>query len=87
MKEWINNLFSYSKSVSSKRVTAIFIVINLIVLAYVGTFTSYIAPQFMYDALAIVAGGVLSTTVVEAFTNKTNGTSKNTSASNSEESV
>ena len=86
MKEWINNLFSYSKSVSSKRVTAIFIVINLIVLAYVGTFTSYIAPQFMYDALAIVAGGVLSTTVVEAFTNKTND-AKNTSESNREESV
>jgi len=86
MKEWINNLFSYSQKVSSKRVTAIFIVINLIVLAYVGTFTSYVAPQFMYDALAIVAGGVLSTTVVEAFTNKSNDT-KNTSASNSEESV
>jgi hypothetical protein len=86
MKKWINNLFSYSKSVSSKRVTAIFIVINLIALAYVGTFTSYVAPQFMYDALAIVAGGVLSTTVVEAFTNKTNVT-KNTSESNRDESV
>lgn len=86
MKNWINNLFSYSKSVSSKRVTAIFIVINLIALAYVGTFTSYVAPQFMYDALAIVAGGVLSTTVVEAFTNKTND-AKNTSESNREESV
>lgn len=86
MKEWFKHLVSYSQKVSSKRVTAIFIVINLIVLAYVGTFTIYVAPQFMYDALAIVAGGVLSTTVVEAFTNKTNE-AKNTSASNSEESV
>lgn len=86
MKEWFTHLVSYSQKVSSKRVTAIFIVINLIVLAYVGTFTSYVAPQFMYDALAIVAGGVLSTTVVEAFTNKSND-KKNTSASNSEESV
>lgn len=85
MKEWINNLFSYSKSVSSKRVTAIFIVINLIVLAYVGTFTSYIAPQFMFDALAILAGGVLGSTVVEAFTNRNNVTKTNTS--DSEESV
>jgi len=83
MKNWINNLFSYSKSVSSKRVTAIFIVINLIALAYVGTFTSYVAPQFMYDALAIVAGGVLSTTVVEAFTKKSNGKTENSSEDNS----
>jgi hypothetical protein len=85
MKEWFNNLISYSQKVSSKRVTAIFIVINLIALTYVGTFTSFIAPQFMFDALSIVAGGVLGSTVVEAFTNKNNV--KKTDASDSEESV
>jgi hypothetical protein len=85
MKEWFNNLVSYSQKVSSKRVTAIFIVINLIALSYVGTFTSFITPQFMFDALSIVAGGVLGSTVVEAFTNKNNV--KKTDASDSEESV
>lgn len=85
MKEWWKHLTSYSSKVSSKRVTAIFIVINLIALSYVGTFTSFVTPQFMFDALAILAGGVLGSTVVEAFTNKNNVTKTNTS--DSEESV
>lgn len=85
MKEWFRHLISYSTKVSSKRVTAIFIVINLIALSYVATFTSFVTPQFMFDALAILAGGVLGSTVVEAFTNKNNVTKTN--QSDSEESV
>lgn len=72
MKKWVINLISKATSVSSKRVAGLFIVLNLIILAYVATLAFYICPQSMYDTLAILAGTLFGGTVVEAVMNKPN---------------
>ena len=82
LKSWLNELVTSSTKVSSKRVIAIFVVINLIVFSYVATFTIYIIPIAMFDTLAILSGSLFGGTVIERFTNqKSNG---GTSQDNSE---
>jgi hypothetical protein len=76
LKSWLKELLTSSTKVSSKRIIAIFVVINLIVFSYVATFTIYIIPIAMFDTLAILAGSLFGGTVIERFTNqKSNGTS------------
>jgi hypothetical protein len=71
---WVKELTSSSTKVSSKRIIAIFVVINLIAFSYVATFTTYIIPIAMFDTLAILSGGLFGGTVIERFSNqKTNG--------------
>jgi hypothetical protein len=85
MKEWLVSMLSNCSKVSSKRVIAIFVVINLIVFSYVATFTTYIIPIAMFDTLALLSGGLFGGTVIERFTNqKSNGgTSQDNSENNS----
>ncbi len=84
MKEWFNSLLTSSTKVSSKRVIAIFVVINLILLSYIATFSEYDCPISMFDTLALLTGGLFGGTVIEKFTKKTkNGTTKDRSAENS----
>jgi hypothetical protein len=71
---WFKELCSSSTKVSSKRIIAIFVVLNLIAFSYVATFTIYIIPIAMFDTLAILAGSLFGGAVIERFTNqKTNG--------------
>ena len=84
MKEWLVSMLSNCSKVSSKRVIAIFVVINLIIFSYVATFTTYIIPIAMFDTLALLSGGLFGGTVIERFTNqktngKSNGSEKNSS--------
>jgi hypothetical protein len=84
MKEWLISLLSNCKKVSSKRVIAIFVVINLIVFSYVATFTTYIIPIAMFDTLALLSGGLFGGAVIERFSNqkpngKPNGSSQDSS--------
>jgi hypothetical protein len=85
MKEWLVSMLSNCSKVSSKRVIAIFVVINLIVFSYVATFTHYVCPIAMYDTLALLTGGMFGGTVIEKFTkSKVNGgTSQDNSENNS----
>ena len=81
MKEWLKSLLTSCSKVSSKRVIAIFVVINLIVLSYVATFTYYVCPIAMFDTLALLTGGLFGGTVIERFTKqKSNGTTTDRSA-------
>jgi general stress protein CsbA len=68
MKEWLKSLLSNCSKVSSKRIVAIFVTINLIAFSYVATFTTYIIPIAMFDTLAILSGGLFGGTVIERFT-------------------
>ena len=81
MKHWLKSLLTSCSKVSSKRVIAIFVVINLIVFSYVATFTHYVCPLAMFDTLALLTGGLFTGTVIERFTKqKDNGrTSENSS--------
>ena len=75
MKDWLKSLLTSCSKVSSKRIVAIFVTINLIVFSYVATFTTYICPIAMFDTLALLTGGLFGGTVIERFTKqKSNGT-------------
>jgi uncharacterized membrane protein YagU involved in acid resistance len=84
LKTWLTEMVTSSTKVSSKRIIAIFVVINLIVFSYVATFTIYIIPIAMFDTLAILAGSLFGGTVIERFTKQAkNGNTENTSEINS----
>ena len=84
MKEWLKSLLTSCSKVSSKRIVAIFVTINLIVFSYVATFTTYICPIAMFDTLALLTGGLFGGTVIERFTKqKSNGTTTDRSAEDS----
>jgi hypothetical protein len=83
MKEWFQSLLSNCSKVSSKRIIAIFVVINLILLSYIATFSEYDCPISMFDTLALLTGGLFSGTVIEKFTKKeTNGKTTDRSEEN-----
>jgi hypothetical protein len=84
MKDWFKSLLTSSTKVSSKRVVAIFVVINLILLSYIATFSEYDCPISMFDTLALLTGGLFGGTVIEKFTKKTkNGKGTNDSENSS----
>jgi len=84
MKEWLKSLLTSCSKVSSKRVIAIFVTINLIILSYVATFTYYVCPIAMFDTLALLTGGLFGGTVIERFTKQAkNGNTENNSENNS----
>ena len=76
MKEWFQSLLSNCSKVSSKRIIAIFVVINLILLSYIATFSEYDCPISMYDTLALLTGGLFGGTVIEKFTKTTKNAKK-----------
>jgi general stress protein CsbA len=84
LKVWLNELVTSSTKVSSKRIVAIFVTINLIVLSYIATFTYYVCPIAMFDTLALLTGGLFGGTVIERFTkSKSNEQTKERSAEDS----
>jgi len=84
MKDWFKSLLTSCSKVSSKRVIAIFVVINLIILSYVATFTYYVCPIAMFDTLALLTGGLFTGTVIERFTKQTkNGNIEENTSNNS----
>jgi hypothetical protein len=73
MKKFIQNLLSSESDQSSKRFAALFTLVNLIAMTWVATLKDdkFITPEFMYDSLALIAGGGLGLTVIEKiFTKK-----------------
>jgi hypothetical protein len=73
MKKFILNLLSSENESSSKRFAALFTLLNLIAITWVATLKDddFITPEFMYDSLALIAGGGLGLTVIEKiFTRK-----------------
>jgi lipoprotein signal peptidase len=72
MKEFFKSMFSNGDGVSSKRFSAFFALFNIVILAYIATFKAEdgATPEFMYDGLALIAGGGLGLTVVEKIFSK-----------------
>ena len=67
---WLKSVFSNDKDASSKRVASILALLVCINLSYIGTFTEYKTPEYMYDGLLILAGGGLGLTVIESIFSK-----------------
>lgn len=73
ISNFFSKMFSNGDEVSSKRFSAFFTLLNIIILAYIATIMSEdkATPEFMFDALALIAGGGLGLTVIEKiFTKK-----------------
>jgi hypothetical protein len=68
---WLKSVFSNDKDASSKRVASILALLVCINLSYIGTFTEYKTPEYMFDGMLLLAGGGLGLTVIESiFTKK-----------------
>ena len=71
-------LMGDGSDVSSKRFSGIVTLLNLIGLAYVATYKQGVCPEYMFDTLALLCGGFLGLTTVEAiFAKKKNPEPKN----------
>jgi hypothetical protein len=64
--KWLKSIFSNEGDASSKRVASIIALLVCINLSYIGTFTEYKTPEYMYDGLLILAGSGLGLTVIES---------------------
>jgi hypothetical protein len=64
--KWLKSIFSNEGDASSKRVASIIALLVCINLSYIGTFTDYKTPEYMYDGLLILAGSGLGLTVIES---------------------
>ena len=67
MKKFWNNILSGTSDLSSKRFAALIALAVVIALTFIATYKneSHIAPEFMFDAIALIAGGGLGLTVIE----------------------
>jgi uncharacterized membrane protein YbhN (UPF0104 family) len=67
MKKFFTDLLSGSSDTSSKRFAALLSLFVVISLAYIATYKNeeHITPEFMFDSIALIAGGGLGLTVIE----------------------
>jgi len=79
--KWLRSVFSNKSDASSKRVASILALLVCVNLSYIGTFTDYKCPEYMFDGLLILAGGGLGLTVIESiFTKKKSNDTTNEGA-------
>lgn len=68
--KWLKSIFSNQGDASSKRVASIIALLVCVNLSYIGTFTDYKCPEYMFDGLLILAGSGLGLTVIESIFDK-----------------
>jgi hypothetical protein len=68
--KWLKSVFSNEGDASSKRVASILALLVCINLSYIGTFTEYKTPEYMFDGMLILAGSGLGLTVIESIFDK-----------------
>lgn len=65
IKEFFGKMFSSNSGVSSKRVVAVIIIVNIIVFCYIAIFLGKALPEFMFDGLSMISGGGMGLTAME----------------------
>ena len=69
-KYWIDKLLSGDSGVSSKRVSGVLILLNIVVFCYLALFREMVLPEFMFEAICFLCGGLLGVTAIENIFNK-----------------
>lgn len=64
-KYWVDKMLSGDDGVSSKRVAGTFVLLNVIVFCYMAVISEMILPDFMFEAICFLAGGLLGITALE----------------------
>ena len=67
MNKFWNNILSGTSDLSSKRFASLVALAVVIALTFIATYKneSHIAPEFMFDAIALIAGGGLGLVTIE----------------------
>ena len=66
MKKWITSVLSAEGDQSSKRLIGLYCVATGSAMAWIGTFTEYKTPEYMYNTLMYIGAGAFIGTVVES---------------------
>jgi hypothetical protein len=64
-KYWVDKMLSGDDGVSSKRVAGTFVLLNVIVFCYMAVISEMVLPDFMFEAICFLAGGLLGITALE----------------------
>ena len=66
MKKWIQSILSHEGDQSSKRLVGLYCVATGSAMAWIGTFTEYKTPEYMYNTIMFTGAGAFIGTVVES---------------------
>ena len=66
MKKWIISILSADGNQSSKRLVGLYCIATGSVMAWIGTFTEYKTPEYMYNTIMFTGAGAFIGTVVES---------------------
>lgn len=66
MKKWIQSILSHEGDQSSKRLVGLYCVATGSAMAWIGTFTEFKTPEYMYNTIMFTGAGAFIGTVVES---------------------
>ena len=66
MKKWIMSILSHEGDQSSKRLVGLYCVATGSAMAWIGTFTEFKTPEYMYNTIMFTGAGAFIGTVVES---------------------
>ena len=66
MKKWIISILSADGNQSSKRLVGLYCIATGSVMAWIGTFTEFKTPEYMYNTIMFTGAGAFIGTVIES---------------------
>ena len=66
MKKWIISILSADGNQSSKRLVGLYCIATGSAMAWIGTFTEFKTPEYMYNTIMFTGAGAFIGTVVES---------------------
>lgn len=70
MKDFLLKMLSASADVSHKRVIITLFAICIIIFCFIGTYTSKVIPEFMFNSLCLIVAGGMGLTILDKFAQK-----------------
>ena len=70
MKDFFKKMLSESADVSHKRVIIVVFAICILIFCFVGTYTSKVIPEFMFDSICWIVAGGMGLTILDKFAQK-----------------